>query len=635
MKKHALPKPSTPQKGQGVPSNKPPPVERAKSDLTTFKKPAPIQTILEKPLSKTYLSKSHDNLAFTLRRRANLGLGSQKPRPQSSLGLPKPDDPLISGIKRSMNKENLKTGSPAKQQKLKVGPTTLHKAHSTQNIDRISTPTKIPLKTTRIKKASSTQQLDKDPVVIKRAQSTQNLSKDRGTRNRISAPANVMAYNAELLANFEKEKRILESRISELIQIAENRKAEIEKNKIEVKRLKEQVSSKNVKEQLELLHSENRLLKDRLHELGISVEQITDSEKLSMLKKSPSIQKHLGGQGEGACKDDACGGTPLFSSTLKSDSVDNLAEATAGESEPAHSVDLTCNTPDHASCLSMVENSNWESRSNKSDAALSEMSVVCLQDRILQMEETHYSTNEELQATLQELGDLQDAVNELTYDNQRFCDEKAVLLESLCTQTEKLENCRTQIEHLKALLLTDQDNVDRSDREVQLVSLLKGAQEEREELFLKQAELMNNMQTYENENKEMHDIVTALRDKIHIAEDKVESLQADKQELEKENMELKERFDNDQIEISRYKTLLDNEKSKLAELEQARKAADRSDLEELLDNTRQEKDKVETELANTQEALAHRQNDVTKLKETIATLEEEIASLKHNRQSQV
>nr|CAD7605231.1 unnamed protein product [Timema genevievae] len=43
----------------------------------------------------------------------------------------------------------------------------------------------------------------------------------------------------------------------------------------------------------------------------------------------------------------------------------------------------------------------------RSISSQSEVSVACLQDRILQMEETHYSTNEELQATLQELADLQ------------------------------------------------------------------------------------------------------------------------------------------------------------------------------------------------------------------------------------
>ena len=52
-----------------------------------------------------------------------------------------------------------------------------------------------------------------------------------------------MAYNAELLASFEKEKKALERRISELIQVAENRKTEIEKYKFEVKNLKEQITN--------------------------------------------------------------------------------------------------------------------------------------------------------------------------------------------------------------------------------------------------------------------------------------------------------------------------------------------------------------------------------------------------------
>ena len=42
-------------------------------------------------------------------------------------------------------------------------------------------------------------------------------------------------------------------------------------------------------------------------------------------------------------------------------------------------------------------------------------------------------------------GDLQDSVNELTEENGRLVDEKTVLLESLCTQTEKLETSRTQV----------------------------------------------------------------------------------------------------------------------------------------------------------------------------------------------
>jgi len=47
-----------------------------------------------------------------------------------------------------------------------------------------------------------------------------------------------------------------------------------------------------------------------------------------------------------------------------------------------------------------------------------------------------------------------------------------VLLESLCTQTDKLENARTQIEHLKALILSDTEHT-QTEREQELVNLLK------------------------------------------------------------------------------------------------------------------------------------------------------------------
>jgi hypothetical protein len=52
-----------------------------------------------------------------------------------------------------------------------------------------------------------------------------------------------MAYNAELLANFEKEKKILEERISDLTKVAEGRKGEIEKYKYEVRHLKDKVAA--------------------------------------------------------------------------------------------------------------------------------------------------------------------------------------------------------------------------------------------------------------------------------------------------------------------------------------------------------------------------------------------------------
>ena len=63
-------------------------------------------------------------------------------------------------------------------------------------------------------------------------------------------------------------------------------------------------------------------------------------------------------------------------------------------------------------------------------------------------------------------------MNQLAEENEQLGAERMVLLESLCTQTDKLENARTQIEHLKALILSDTDHT-QTEREQELVNLLK------------------------------------------------------------------------------------------------------------------------------------------------------------------
>ena len=270
--------------------------------------------------------------------------------------------------------------------------------------------------------------------------------------------------------------------------------------------------------------------------------------------------------------------------------------------------------------------SKWDSRSKSSDA-LSDISVANLTERILHMEENHYSTTEELQATLQELGDLQDSVNDLTEENERLADERTVLLESLCTQTAKLEHCRTQIEQLKSLLISG-DLPNKSERESHLLGLLKGAQEEREEFFRK-------LRAAESESRQCLNALDSERDKSQMLEDKLTHIKSEKASIEKQVMELKESLANEQIEVTHFKTLLENEKTKVQELESMCKANDQSDLEELLHSTRQEKDKLEERLADIQDALAHSQNEVMKIKDQLITKEEEVKVHRNNAKSQI
>ena len=171
-------------------------------------------------------------------------------------------------------------------------------------------------------------------------------------------------------------------------------------------------------------------------------------------------------------------------------------------------------------------------------------------------------------------------------ENERLNDEKGILLESLCAQTEKLENYRMQIEHLKQLLVSESEGADRSRNERELVSLIKMGQEEKEELLLRQMELSNTLHSFETKTRDLQGTVRALKEKTHTLEHRVESVSSDKRLLEKQVAELREANAKEQIETSRYRTLLENEKQKVVELEQFRNATDKSDLEELLDNTR-------------------------------------------------
>ena len=124
----------------------------------------------------------------------------------------------------------------------------------------------------------------------------------------MSAPSNAMAYNAELLANFEKEKKVLERRISELIKTSEDRQRDNEKLKYEVKNLKTKLKDAKVllkdqqkqnnhvpksqtaspshegSDELAVLRRENSSLRQKLKELNSCLDDQEGSDKTSSRK---------------------------------------------------------------------------------------------------------------------------------------------------------------------------------------------------------------------------------------------------------------------------------------------------------------------------------------------------------------
>lgn len=271
---------------------------------------------------------------------------------------------------------------------------------------------------------------------------------------------------------------------------------------------------------------------------------------------------------------------------------------------------------------------DWDKQSSSS-----EVSVACLQDKIIQMEETHYSTNEELQATLQELTDLQNQVLELQTDNERLSDEKDVIFQSLCRQTEKLEDTRGQVETLQKILLRDPDNQQdsaSSEREQKLVDLLKSAQDEREGLLMKFEEMNGVVEELRKQLDQSQTNNLRLKERISVLESTIDASTAERKEIERERSSAKEDASAKQIEISRVTTLLENARSKIEELENDRALGDKSDLGELLDIARKEKDYLEIEITSIQEKLSISQNETQRLRDNLAGITEECKVTRNN-----
>ncbi|XP_023315426.1 cytospin-A isoform X2 [Trichogramma pretiosum] len=403
------------------------------------------------------------------------------------------------------------------------------------------------------------------------ATSTSKLS----TGSRISTSPADLIHRLQELEQENEMLRIERSRIENSYR--ESRRFEEQYN--ELTTLKEQHSL-----ELERLAKENEALRSRLRDVVHS--PLSDSEKQQLLDAS---RLHNSAPASIAVmQEDSCVG------------INNMSHENARSTTP-----------------------EWDKRSTSS-----EVSVACLQDRILQMEETHYSTNEELQATIQELSDLQAQLNELQADNYRLSEEKGVLLESLCRQTEKLEDSRSKVYTLEGLLLRDEPSQDtvkgyNTEREQKLVDLLKSAQEERESLMCKQEELTAELKALHSTSEASNNEVERLSKRVHLLETSIDASNVERKLLDLELAESKQESANRNIEINRLATLLENARAKIAEFEQKRQLENRSEADEMLDAARREKDTLETRAAVLQEQLEKSHCDHDRMREQYSQLQDE------------
>ncbi|CAH0685979.1 unnamed protein product [Chilo suppressalis] len=378
------------------------------------------------------------------------------------------------------------------------------------------------------------------------------------------------------------ERAQLQSRVDELLE----RAAEADRLQAELERIKtleaERVAA------LERLADENGALRARLR--GVAHSPLSDSEKRQLLLAPAPRRMH-------------------------SSAPASIALAHNGEGESCEA-----GTPE------------WD----KHSSSLSEVSVACLQDRILQMEEHHYSTSEELQATLAELAELQSQLADAHADMERLTDEKQVLLESLCRQTEKLEDSRTKVDTLQELLLregVEPETLVSGDIDQQLLAVLKLSQEERRHLLTKleqlEAELNETKTTLDEKTKENE----SLTERIRSLESSVERLETERSQLQQEAENAREVSSARQHQLTTLSGLLDAAKAKLEERQGVAEGAAEAEAAAAL--ARREADAASARALALADRLAHAQRQLDRAHSDARKLHDDALVSRNNAKSTI
>ncbi|XP_041956101.1 cytospin-A isoform X1 [Alosa sapidissima] len=419
-----------------------------------------------------------------------------------------------------------------------------------------------------------------------------------------------------------------------------------------------QEQNRAIRSELNLLKSENRMLKDRLNALGFSLEQRLDGGGGSTGSRVPSVDA-LGFTLDGADKlfhypslspdpaSSGSGGAGLASSAegsapgsmedlltgqQRSGSVDNLDSESSEVYQGVTSSDDALDAPSGSSSSSESEGASGPERSRKGSSGGSEVSVACLTERIHQMEENQHSTSEELQATLQELADLQQITQELNGENERLGEEKVLLMDSLCQQSDKLESCGRQIEYLRSLLdehcvVYSVDEDIKSGRYMELeqryVENAENARFEREQLLGVQQHLSNTLKMAEQDNAEAQGVIQALKERNHHMERVVEQEREGRVAMAAALEECKVAVSGEQAELSRCRTQLEQERQKVAELYSLHSNGDRSHIHQLLENARLDKEQAQRRAGTLQDQLTHTRTEVSRLQDTLNKLDGE------------
>ncbi|XP_059405956.1 cytospin-B-like isoform X1 [Carassius carassius] len=256
-------------------------------------------------------------------------------------------------------------------------------------------------------------------------------------------------------------------------------------------------------------------------------------------------------------------------------------------------------------------------------SVLKELSVESLTDRIQKMEESHHSTAEELQATLQELADQQQVVQELTAENERLAEEKGLLQTSLQQQRERVELLAQQneslLQRLREQAQCNEAEASRASRvaelEQRLAEQVESSRFEREKLVDIQQQLTGSLRALEMENQEEQIAVKSLKEEVELLRGHLESEKFAKDEAMRKTEEQQLATEALRVESASLKGQVEVERQKIAELKAVQSASDNTELQSLLKAAHEDRDKLELSCTELRQELQQVEADRLQLLE--------------------
>uniref|UniRef100_A0A8D0DN99 Sperm antigen with calponin homology and coiled-coil domains 1 n=1 Tax=Salvator merianae TaxID=96440 RepID=A0A8D0DN99_SALMN len=460
------------------------------------------------------------------------------------------------------------------------------------------------------------------------------------------------------------EKALLESQVKELLAEAKTKDSEITKLRSELKKrqdkewvncdlaglleqsegalppevesLVQALQEKNRSFQRELLSlgEENRLLKEKLSHLEHSPlsDSVSSSGGNSSLPTPNTHESSFGSPTRPLPRSSADGvhgnGPPLRNSGSSSSDV-TKASLSPDASDFEHITDVPSRP---VSSSSNPFKTSRCSTTGSSPNNVSDLSVASLTERIQRMEENHHCTAEELQATLQELSDQQQMVQELTAENEKLAEEKAMLESSFCQHRERAEQLSQENEKLAALLQerpkSDESKAKVLELEQRCTELQEKAQFEREKLLNIQQQLTSSLRSLEREHQDSQAAAKGLREDHERLGVLLEAERQNSAAAAKSLEDCKVSLEGLKIENSSLRSQLESAKRKAAALDAMGHDANHSDVQEVLKGARAEKDQLELACTELRQELLKAHSDVKVLQGQLAKLEKEHGQLK-------